>query len=311
MTNRRTGQSPLVPFSDKCRPPDIRADATGWCMVGSSVRGAAHCRKGKPNQDALGWWPESGNGVRAALAVADGHGDERSARSADGSRLAVDAGLAVVKATLARAAVCEPDALVQIACDEWPMSVVGRWREAVSAHFERQPLPARLTEDFAAAAMLGGRPPDPFSVYGTTLLLAVATPDVIACLQLGDGDLLVVADDGVVSRPVPADARLVANVTTSLSAESAAEDIRISVLMTEGKPPALVLASTDGYANSFSTDADFLQVGRDLLALIRAEGLGSVRQHLETWLAESSEAGSGDDVTLGIMCRGDLAGEAK
>ena len=75
--------------------------------------------------------------------------------------------------------------------------------------------------------------------------------------------------------------------------------------------PALVLLATDGYANAFREDAGFLQVGTDLLAMIREEGLQHVAAGLETWLAEASDSGSGDDVTLGLLCRRDaVAGNA-
>jgi hypothetical protein len=64
-----------------------------------------------------------------------------------------------------------------------------------------------------------------------------------------------------------------------------------------------VLLSTDGYANAFREDAGFLQVGADLLDLVRQEGLGAVAGGLDSWLAEATEQGSGDDVTVGLLCR--------
>ena len=72
-----------------------------------------------------------------------------------------------------------------------------------------------------------------------------------------------------------------------------------------GEPPALILVSTDGYANSFRNEAGFFKVGSDLLDMIREDGLDSISDNLETWLIEASQAGSGDDVTLGLICRMD------
>jgi hypothetical protein len=66
--------------------------------------------------------------------------------------------------------------------------------------------------------------------------------------------------------------------------------------------PALILLATDGYPNSFRDEAGFLKVGTDILKTIRAEGLGQVKDNLERWLSDSTHAGSGDDVTLGILC---------
>ncbi len=72
--------------------------------------------------------------------------------------------------------------------------------------------------------------------------------------------------------------------------------------------PALILVSTDGYANSFADDAGFLQVGSDLLNILRAQGLDEVTANLDGWPAEASEQGSGD-VTLGLLYRR-VGGEA-
>jgi hypothetical protein len=181
----------------------------------------------------------------------------------------------------------------------------------VKQHYNRNPIPVHLAEEFAAATMLDGADPDPCHVYGTTLLMAAATPASIACLQLGDGDLLMVTDEGTVTRPVPGDPRLIANVTTSLSSANAGGDFRVKEMRFAGNPPALMLLSTDGYANSFGTDEDFLKVGSDMLSLVRSDGLAAVSANLKSWLAESSESGSGDDVTLALLCRDDLAGDKR
>jgi hypothetical protein len=66
--------------------------------------------------------------------------------------------------------------------------------------------------------------------------------------------------------------------------------------------PALILLSTDGYPNSFRHESGFLQVGSDILKMIQADGLSSVKENLKRWLSDSTHAGSGDDVTLGILC---------
>ncbi len=39
--------------------------------------------------------------------------------------------------------------------------------------------------------------------------------------------------------------------------------------------------------------------------MMRTDGIKSVEDNLEIWLADASTAGSGDDVTLGIICRDD------
>jgi hypothetical protein len=65
----------------------------------------------------------------------------------------------------------------------------------------------------------------------------------------------------------------------------------------------LILASTDGYANSFKTDADFLQIGQDYLDLLRRGGIARVAHELPAFLEEASKLGSGDDITLCLAVR--------
>ncbi len=134
-------------------------------------------------------------------------------------------------------------------------------------------------------------------------MAVMVRPDAALVVQVGDGDVLFVADDGKVTRPVPGDSRLLAGETTSLSAAAAARDFRSALIPLRDGAPALILVSTDGYANSFADDAGFLQVGSDLLNILRAQGLDEVTANLDGWLAEASEQGSGDDVTLGLLYR--------
>ena len=130
--------------------------------------------------------------------------------------------------------------------------------------------------------------------YGTTLLLAGADHRGVVLLQIGDGDILTVSEHGEVTRPLPADPRSVGNATASLAHATAWQDARTRSLPAEAEGPVLVLAATDGYANSFEDDAGFLQVGSDLLTMIRANGIKEVSGQLDGWLAEVSELGSGD-----------------
>ncbi len=273
------------------------ANQSCWRVVGRSVLGASHRRRKLPNQDAWACWPERG-GTAIVLAVADGHGSSRTPRSGDGARLAVRTAVAVLRELLDGEGPLELEALRARAATALPRILVERWREAVQADVQLHPLP-------------GSGAAGPFGAYGTTLLAAAATSEALVLLQLGDGDILTVTDGGLVTRPVPGDARLIANETTSLSAAGAALDFRSAVISLSQTTPALILVSTDGYANSFRDDAGFRQVGSDLLTLIRTEGLEAVEANLEGWLREASEQGSGDDVTLGLLYRGASQGEGR
>jgi hypothetical protein len=257
-------------------------------------------RHGIPNQDAVTWSPPYGAAEAAATAVADGHGSNRCFRSDTGARIAVEVGLALMLDVLSKSGPGRDAA----GLEGLSRRLAEMWTEAVATHLEREPF---SEQELKHLEQLEG--PDArlevversAIAYGTTLLLAGADERGIILLQVGDGDILTVSEIGLVTRPLPADPTSVGNATASLANASAWQSARIRHLPADVEAPALVLASTDGYANSFADDAGFLKVGSDLLAMIRSEGLDEVGLQLEGWLGEVSELGSGDDVSLGLL----------
>jgi hypothetical protein len=268
-----------------------------WRLATASVRGAAHAHAGRPNQDALCQLPLSGDGW-PFIAVADGHGSAKSFRSETGAILAVASAMVVVPQILSDPAAVGVDSLKL----RLPQRVVDVWRLGVERHIAENPFTQDEWARLLAVAGPQGRTEveaNPWLAYGATLLFAAARAEHIVYAQLGDGDILLVAADGIVSRPCwPADRRLFANETTSLCRPEAWRDMRVDV---QSDSPALIMLATDGYANSFASDADFRRVGTDLLGMIRADGLDAVAAALPDWLDESSRLGSGDDITLGLI----------
>ena len=120
-------------------------------------------------------------------------------------------------------------------------------------------------------------------------------------VQLGDGDILIIAEDGIVSSPFERDTRLFGNETTSLCSSYAWRDIQISLQIFSANPPSLILLSTDGYINSFSTTDAFHKVGSDILELIHENGWEYVIETLPAWLDEATLNGSGDDISVGLL----------
>jgi hypothetical protein len=100
---------------------------------------------------------------------------------------------------------------------------------------------------------------------------------------------------------------LIANQTTSLCQPEAWKDFRSSWVIGSALP-SLVLLSTDGYANSFRSDEDFLKIGQDYLEIIRQQGIASLAEELPAILTEATQQGSGDDITLAIL-QDDLGAE--
>lgn len=281
-----------------------------WRVVGQTVQGASHLRAGLPNQDAMHWEPATGVGPPLISAISDGHGSAKYFRSDVGARLAVEIAVALLTELLhSQLAPDKLTAIKRLAEERLPQELVRRWREAVARHLAESPFtPAELAtleqKDGPRARQTVEK--DPFLAYGATLVAVVVTESYILYLQLGDGDILVVSDAGEVSRPLERDQRLFANQTTSLCQENVWRDVQWRFQALVEPPPALILLSTDGYANSFINEAAFLQVGSDLWEMIRTEGLDFVANQLASWLTEASQVGSGDDVTLVVLCRTDL-----
>jgi len=277
-----------------------------WHWLSASVRGAAHHRSGLPNQDAvrvaccpLRDAAEGTDAPALVLALADGHGSARSFRSREGARLAVAIALRAAAGLPPSSA---PSRRKRWAEEQWPTTLVRGWQAAVAQRLARRTFTAAELDplDAPGRAAVASHPA---LAYGSTLLGVIVTPAAILYLQLGDGDLLTVGVDGTVARPLPPDARLLGNETTSLCAPRAAEDVRVYCQTLAGAPPALILAASDGYANAFRDDAGFLQVAHDLWDLLRTGGEAAVRPHLRDWLAEASQQGSGDDISVAILWR--------
>ncbi len=273
-----------------------------WQVVGQSVRGAVHERNGLPNQDAINWLPSSGEGASLVLAVADGHGSARYSRSHTGATIAVETATQLVNEFLVNQTSLETLSLIKDSVHEWlPRALVRKWMEVVTEHLQTEP----LTQ--AELNALGLTPADDVRnekclvAYGATLLVVAVTERFVSYLQLGDGEILTVSDKGEVTRPLTKDDRLFGNETTSLCAPEAWRDFRVNFQPLTHSHPALILLSTDGYPNSFRDESGFFKVGSDILKMIRENGIDTVKDNLEEWLADSTRAGSGDDVTLGIL----------
>ncbi len=241
------------------------------------VIGANHLRDGKPCQDEVGVFAVADT---VAVAVADGHGTSKHADV--GAWLAVHVALT---------------ALVQFA---------GNLGERASNLVEVQkyaehPLRVQIVREWTAQVRAkAGDDETPLLDYGSTILAALATPDFLLIGQLGDGDILLVAEDGTVEVPLPADLAAFADETPSLCLPEAWHSLRVRVLPTP-RQETLLLLSTDGYSKSYPTDADFRQIGPDYLDLIRKDGVSGLTPHLRGFLEKVTTQGSGDDIALALL----------
>jgi hypothetical protein len=260
-----------------------------------------------PNQDAVQCVVIGGEGLSTQVAVAavsDGHGGPRHFRSQVGSSLAVHAAAHVLPGFFfPRAQGSGGHSIDAARVQVVQRKIVDRWVAAVLKDLENHPLTDEELNQLQANDCPESRKAverTPTLAYGATLLVAAATEDSILLLQLGDGEILCVGSEGETTRPLPADGRLAGNQTTSLCQPDAWRQFR-SAWFSDPDLPAVVLLSTDGYANSFRSDQDFLQIGSDYFAIIREQGIETLAGELPGILNEASQQGSGDDITLAIL----------
>jgi hypothetical protein len=239
----------------------------GWTPVAASVIGSVHVRDGVPLQDAWAAWAE---GSGAVLAVADGHGHRDHPRSDIGATLAAEVAVGEL-----RRALTDLSDVRRIAA-----GVVEAWRDAVDHH----------SGDGAAS----------HRAYGTTLLVVAVGGPTLVVLQIGDGDVVLVAPDGTPSRPLGRPAGHDGVHTASLCQPDPLDDLRVAVVPSE--QVALAYACTDGFGAA-RVEADWwARTGRQLHAYAEEHGAAWIAAQLPGWLEEPARVG-GDDTTLAVLLR--------
>jgi serine/threonine protein phosphatase PrpC len=275
-----------------------------YCF-GKSVRGREHRLSGLPNQDALRIYIGKDNNP-VIIALADGHGSPVHFRSEVGSKMAVDTAVDILSS------VRETDK-VPNKISKYPTLITREWNSRVlldhkNKKFSSDELGA-LYDEVKNESFVDYVRLDPKIGYGTTLIVVASYGDSMLYLQIGDGDILVVDDTGNVRKPLRDDVQFSRYQTKSLCTHGASDDFRIAVEKNNGANPVLVLASTDGYSNSFKSYQEFFKVGIAYLDLIRILGCDFLEDILEDLLCKTSSHGSGDDITVGLACSSDLASD--
>jgi serine/threonine protein phosphatase PrpC len=283
--------------------PSVTTKNNGtWHIIGESVRGVTHDRKGLPNQDAIQYIVKKGNELPLAVAVSDGHGNSKNFRSEFGAQLAANiAGDILIRFLSESCNEKNSDQTLSNIQKKLVPDIIETWKKAVLDHFEQNPILETEREVLENKNEFSPDVSDPILFYGTTLLAAGVSNSLIILLQLGDGDILTVDPYGKVIQPMPPDDNLFADETTSLCLPNAEQYMRHVILEPKTEEIKLLLISTDGYSKSFIEDSDFLEVGPDFLELLENEGISAVQDNLKKWLDETSKLGSGDDITLGIV----------
>lgn len=264
-------------------------------VIGSSVIGYSHIRNGVECQDSIGKLT-LGDGV-FLLAVADGHGSSNCPYSKDGSDRACRAFLGVMK-DLYTNYEGNLDSLATYLNREGDtslaMTVCLKWQEKVKRAHQRAKRDMPLDEEgkIDKAQLL--------RLYGTTLIGLLVTKEYLFGLQIGDGDLSFVSNDGFQS-VIVAD-KFLGVETHSLSKLNAwTKAITVLRRYDSLDVPSVFLLTTDGFANSFAGENGYQKACVDYFETLKTYGADAVEGALPGWLSETSEQGCGDDISMLLL----------
>ncbi len=261
-------------------------------IFGESVQGASHIRNGKECQDSLKKVEKDENTV--LLAVADGHGSDSCPYSRTGSYVAVNVFCKILGDYL-ETYDGQPELLLTFLKREGDTKVA----QAIDAEWKRRIL--KIHTNCKREVVLdseNNKDKDAiYKMYGSTLLGLVITKEFLFAFQLGDGDIVKVSESGV-QNMIEAD-KILGTETHSLSKpESWKKAITYTKRLEENERlPVMYMLSSDGLANSYKNDDEFGKTCQDYYTMLNEHGVKAVSDNLQTWLAETSELGCGDDIT--------------
>lgn len=252
-----------------------------------SVKGASHEETGIGCQDSARVYIAE---HFAVAAVSDGHGSEKHFRSASGSEMATRVAIRSICDFCERnngldgIFLDNPDnAARRIAAN-----IICGWNSEIAAHIGLLPLTKHEREIYEKYGGIANE-----VMYGATLIVAGITENGCFGLQIGDGSFCALSGDNMVF-PVPEDANLVGNLTTSLCDNNAIENFRH--FYRKGGFSGVMLSS-DGLINSFVNENDYLKFGRRVLSAVDNGTTSALGEHLKT----RSRCGSRDDISVSAV----------
>ena len=252
-----------------------------------SVRGASHEETGGECQDSARFF--IGDNF-AVAAVSDGHGSEKHFRSASGSEMATRVAIRSICDFSERNSGLDGIFLenAKNAARRIAANIICGWNSEIAAHIGLLPL---NESEKAIFDKYGGISNE--VMYGATLIVGCLTEKGCFGLQIGDGNFCAL-DNGEMISPVPEDAKLVGNLTTSLCDSDAISSFRW--FYREGNFSGLVLSS-DGLINSFLNESDFYSFGKRVLNAVASGSTNALAEHLKM----RAHCGSRDDISVAAI----------
>ena len=246
-------------------------------LTGHSIQGARHIQMNTPCQDAVFVHQEEDLFIMCA---ADGHGDSKHARSDEGAKIAVHIAGRILR-----------QAFFDLKHDQ------RNYKELEQSI--REHLPRRISWEWNRAVQQSteGHWTKKVVLFGCTLLAAAISADLCIFVQLGDGDMLFLDQQGQPEFIFPPDDQLYGTVTRSLCQPNVALHTQVQVRTLAN--PRLFLMSTDGLRDSLQdNEENYIKVGKWLLQKYQNHGFHNLNKELPEWISKLSFQGNGDDTTM-------------
>ena len=279
-----------------------------------SVQGFSHIRAGKECQDSSLCWQEK---KYDGIIISDGHGGEKYIRIATGSRFACEVGKEILSTFMTtlennrdfRREFYTQNGEREKMLSQLERSIIQHWHERVAADLADHPLDTddryRALEDGDRAALVKS----PVKAYGATFIAAVLTDSCFFVLKLGDGNACLLTRDlhaQLLNHLFPQleDDELQFNLTTSLCNSDA--DVAFKHCFCRLKDRRAVqglILTTDGIINSYQSEQAYLGFIENIFAGYREQQRKDAHAELAEFLPRLSEKGSGDDLSVAIICR--------
>ncbi|HOO07525.1 MAG TPA: PP2C family serine/threonine-protein phosphatase [Ruminococcus sp.] len=266
-----------------------------------SVKGASHEKTGLVCQDSSAYKVCDDYAV---CVVADGHGSKKHFRSNMGSKFAVEATISTIDRFYADKAGFEesfPKDHKRI-IKSIQKQIIADWNTLVEEHLKNNPVTkeekSKFTdEEFEAI------PPE--SYYGTTLIVGVAGKNFTFGVQIGDGTLVALFDDGKAVMPMEYNEAAPANVTASMCNSNAAS--MFSAFYRDGQKLIAMYTSTDGLYTSFGSEFDFLDY--HTIITDQLSDIDNFKKVIINNLTKRAHFGTEDDISLSCVYDKDLLGD--
>lgn len=277
-----------------------------WRIRATSIRGFNHIRSNKPNQDRVKYIPiPPQDNFPNILAISDGHSSEKCFRSEQGAEFAVETAIEVLFEIGKNRKILKFETYK---IREWIQAsiipnIISEWRNKVLQDFDEHPFSEAEIQTFYQEDLfehlenVGEK--TKLRIYGATLLSVVIIEDLFIYLRIGDGDIFYREND--VTHQI-FENRTFGVETNSLCLDNPENYFDIFIQNFPSHNPDIILASSDGYSNSFPDDDTFLEIAQIYAQYIADYGFDfTFEVMIDYFLERASRKGSGDDMSLGII----------